>query len=234
MSFRGDGCRHSRLLELVEERQQPAVGAELPRLAVEGDRPGEDLFLQRQWQATLGVGARAVASAQNLDGHGVPHIVHSRPLGIRATSQSKLPAEPSERVVQGAMRDPGAQRRSQGIGATPDSRRCPPADCSWHRSRPWQGDLAQRIQIDLGVPPRCLRAAMPQHLANIRERRALAQHVDGKRMTKLMRSSGGELHTGHVRSHGGRPGICRCSTSKGARERKNTRRQVVSGRPRSR
>ena len=48
MSFRGNGCRHSRLLELVEERQQPVVGAELPRLAVEGDRPGEDLFLQRQ------------------------------------------------------------------------------------------------------------------------------------------------------------------------------------------
>jgi hypothetical protein len=39
MSFRGDACRHSRLLELVEERQQPVVGAELPRLAVEGSSP---------------------------------------------------------------------------------------------------------------------------------------------------------------------------------------------------
>ena len=48
MVFRGDGYRHSRLLELVEERQQPVVGTELPRLAIEGDRPGEDLLLQRQ------------------------------------------------------------------------------------------------------------------------------------------------------------------------------------------
>src|SRR5258707_2097608 len=37
---------------------------------------------------------------------------------------------------------------------------------------------------------------MPQHLANIRQRRPLAQHVDGKRMTKLMCSCGTEFDTG--------------------------------------
>ena len=37
---------------------------------------------------------------------------------------------------------------------------------------------------------------MPQHPANIREWRALAQHVDGKRMTKLMRTSRGKFHSG--------------------------------------
>src|SRR5262245_60879046 len=37
---------------------------------------------------------------------------------------------------------------------------------------------------------------MPQHLANIRQRQALAQQVDGKRMTKLMRPCGSEFNAG--------------------------------------
>ena len=63
---------------------------------------------------------------------------------------------------------------------------------------PWQGDRAQAFQIDLRIPPRGLRAAMPQHLADLRQRQALPQHVHGKRMTQLMRPGDLQFDPGAV------------------------------------
>jgi hypothetical protein len=77
---------------------------------------------------------------------------------------------------------------------------------------------------------------MPQHLADFRQRQSLPQHIDGKRMTQLMRP--GNIPSIPARVIARRTitqmSLCDPSPSKGARERRNTPRHVDSDRPCSR
>ena len=62
-------------------------------------------------QTALGVCARAIALLQDLDGHGVPHIVQTWTRRIRGAAQSDFPGQSAERLAQGRVRNPAAERR---------------------------------------------------------------------------------------------------------------------------
>ncbi len=65
----------------------------------------------QRWQTALGVCARAIALPQDLDDHGVPHIVQTRPRRIRDAAQSEFPRQSAERQAQGRVRNPAAKQR---------------------------------------------------------------------------------------------------------------------------
>jgi hypothetical protein len=44
----------------------------------------------------------------------------------------------------------------------------------------------QRLQIDLAVDPSCIGVSVPQHRSNLGERGALAEHLSGQSMSKLV------------------------------------------------
>lgn len=62
-------------------------------------------------QPALGVCAGSIASTQDLDRHGVPQIMQSRPRRIRETANAELPAQSQERPIQNGVCNPTAERR---------------------------------------------------------------------------------------------------------------------------
>src|ERR1700681_2373323 len=84
-----------------------------------------------------------------------------------------MPCLPSSSRIPGCASDRGNPERLGEV-------------CSSHTSRPGQSECAQCLDVDLQIDLCSLWMTMPQHLADLAERRPVAQHLGGQAVAELM------------------------------------------------
>src|ERR1700681_4806936 len=91
-----------------------------------------------------------------------------------------MPCLPSSSRIPGCASDRGNPERLGEV-------------CSSHTSRPGQSECAQCLDVYLRIDLCSLWITMPQHLADLAERRPMAQHLGCQTVAKLMGTCRGRV-----------------------------------------